>query len=223
MCLRGLARNVKSNKFQVGLLGLAYSAGEASAHNLGIRYPNFVETLVNTGEIASRLYSLYLSNLGQFGSIVFGGVDTQKYEGDLVTLNCFPRYGNVDNFRLSMSSVTMIDENGITTQLINETNREIGIFDSGSTAWLVEDTVYQKILNLTGFVPSPKPELARGLCVGVSNTTTLNFQFEGYQGNNATQAPLRVLLSQMVLPMFTATGGPYTGELPVQQPSKALP
>jgi hypothetical protein len=135
---------------QTRLLGLGYSVREASARNMGIRYPNFVETLVNTGQIASRLYSLYLSDLGRYGSIVFGGIDAQKYEGDLVTLNCLPRDDDVESFYLIMPNVTMVDENGITTQLINETNRQIGIFDSDSTAWEVEHTVYNKILNLTG-------------------------------------------------------------------------
>jgi hypothetical protein len=119
---------------QTGLLGLGYSSWEASALNLGIRYPNFVETLVNTGEIASRLYSLYLSDIGQYGSIIFGGVDTRKYEGDLVTLNCFPRDGYVDSFELSLPNVAMVDENGTTTQLVNETNVQFGFFDSGSAA-----------------------------------------------------------------------------------------
>jgi hypothetical protein len=196
---------------QTRLLGLGYSVREASARNMGIRYPNFVETLVNTGQIASRLYSLYLSDLGRYGSIVFGGIDAQKYEGDLVTLNCLPRDDDVESFYLIMPNVTMVDENGITTQLINETNRQIGIFDSGSTAWEVEHTVYNKILNLTGFVTPPNVSLPIGLCIQISNVTALNFQFRGYQGDNATQAPLRVPLAQMLLPAVTETG-PVTGK-----------
>jgi hypothetical protein len=196
---------------QTRLLGLGYSVREASARNMGIRYPNFVETLVNTGQIASRLYSLYLSDLGRYGSIVFGGIDAQKYEGDLVTLNCLPRDDDVESFYLIMPNVTMVDENGITTQLINETNRQIGIFDSDSTAWEVEHTVYNKILNLTGFVTPPNVSLPIGLCIQISNVTALNFQFRGYQGDNATQAPLRVPLAQMLLPAVTETG-PVTGK-----------
>lgn len=119
---------------QTGILGLGYSVEEASVQNVGIHYPNFVETLVNTGEIASRFYSLYLSDIGHYGSIIFGGVDTQKYEGDLVILNCLPQDGYVDNFQLSLPNVTMVDENGTTTQLVNETNVQFGFFDSGSAA-----------------------------------------------------------------------------------------
>jgi hypothetical protein len=124
-----LGRDVKTRGEQVGILGLGYSVREASARRIGIRYPYFVETLVNAGQIASRLYSLYLANLGQYGSIVFGDVDTQKYEGDLVTLNCLPHGDIVDNFWLMKTNVTMVDGNETATELINRTNTQLGVFD----------------------------------------------------------------------------------------------
>jgi hypothetical protein len=133
--LRGLARNVKPHGGkQVGILGLGYSVREADAHNLGIHYPNLVETLVIAGQIAPRLYSPHLSGHGQYGSIIFGGVDTQKFEGDLVTMNCFPTGDTVRNFGLVMSGVTIVDGNGTTTQLVDEANIQYGLFDSGATA-----------------------------------------------------------------------------------------
>jgi hypothetical protein len=81
----------------------------------------------------------------------------------------------------------------------------------------VETTVYNKILNLTGFEALPDLDLAIGPCVGVSNATAFDFQFRGHQGTNATQAPLRVLLSQMLLPVFAKTG-PVYGEFSVYWP-----
>ena len=162
-----MARNVKPSSEQSGLLGLGYSAEEASALNNGTRYPNFIETLVNAGEIASRFYSLYLSNIGQYGNIVFGGVDTKKFQGDLVTLNCLPRDGVINSFRLVMPNVTIVNENGTTTQLVNRTNAQFGFFDSGSSAWSVKDTIYNKIVDLTGFVSLPDGGAAICPCVEV--------------------------------------------------------
>ena len=188
---------MKTRGGQTGLLGLGYSINEGIAGNEEVSYPNFVETLVNAGEIASRFYSLYLSNLGQYGSIIFGGVDTQKFDGGLVTLNCMPAHGYVYDFAMRMPSVTMVDGNGTTVQLVNETNALYGVFDSGATAWRVEDIVYHEIVDLTGFVFSPEVGFAIRPCVEISNTTAFNFQFRGYEGNNATNAHLRVLLSQM--------------------------
>jgi hypothetical protein len=115
-----LGRDVKTRGEQVGILGLGYSVREASARRIGIRYPYFVETLVNAGQIASRLYSLYLANLGQYSSIVFGDVDT---------LNCLPHGDIVDNFWLMKTNVTMVDGNETATELINRTNTQLGVFD----------------------------------------------------------------------------------------------
>lgn len=196
---------------QYGILGLGYSVKEGSAMRNGIHYPNFVETLVNAGEIASRFYGICLSSPDRYGSIIFGGVDTQKFEGDLVTLNCMPRGGHVYDFGLSMPYMTMDDENGTTVQLVNETNAQYGVPDSGSNAWLVEETVYNRIVDLTGFVYSPEVELPVRPCVEVSNTTAFNFQFRGFEGGNATRAHLRVLLSKMVVPLLLPEG-PRTGE-----------
>lgn len=212
---------MKTRGEQSGLLGLGYSVKEASVGHNGTHYPNFVETLVNAGEIASRFYSLYLSNLGQFGSIIFGGVDTQKFDGDLVTLNCIPDDGDVYDFLLSMSEAKMTDENGTIIQLINRTNVQYGVFDSGATAWRVEDTVYHEIVDLTGFVFLPEVGFAIRPCVEVSNITAFDFQFRGYEGNNATHAHLRVLLSQMVFPLSTSEEA-YNGEPKTKTPSWSM-
>lgn len=143
-----------SNGIQEGLLGLACSLRESSVLTNGIQYPNFVETLVSAGAIASRLYSLPLSDLGQYGSIIFGGVDTQKFEGNLVTLNYFPVRSTTRNFQLTMSNLTMVSENGTATQLVSRNNTQHGFLDSGTTSWDVAEAVYNRIINLTGFVTS---------------------------------------------------------------------
>ncbi|KAK6001432.1 hypothetical protein QM012_002763 [Aureobasidium pullulans] len=207
----GLAHNVKPNTgIQMGLLGLGYSVNEGSALNNGTQYPNFIETLVTAGEIASRLYSIYLSNIGQYGSIIFGGVDTEKFQGNLVTLNCFPLGNNVRDFRLSMPSVTIVDANGTTTQIVSKNNTQYGFFDSGSTSWYVAEAVFTRIIEMTGFVYSPDLGLAIRTCADVSNTTAFDFQFAGWRGVNSTRAPLRVFLSQMVTPLVSVAGVPYT-------------
>lgn len=47
-------------------------------------YPNFVPTLVNQGLIKTSAYSLWLNDLkSESGTILFGGVDTAKFEGKL--------------------------------------------------------------------------------------------------------------------------------------------
>ena len=61
----GVADEVDSTTgFAVGLMGLGYSVNEASKR----QYPNVPEVLASSGEIASRLYSVWLNDVGAFTS-----------------------------------------------------------------------------------------------------------------------------------------------------------
>jgi hypothetical protein len=60
----GVADEVNSTTgFAVGLMGLGYSVNEASKRE----YPNIPEVLATSGEIASRLYSVWLNDVGKSG------------------------------------------------------------------------------------------------------------------------------------------------------------
>ena len=59
----GLASTVNSTTgFAVGLMGLGYSLNEATSDT----YPNMPEVLHNAGAINSRLYSVFLNELGTY-------------------------------------------------------------------------------------------------------------------------------------------------------------
>lgn len=61
----GVASNVNSTTgFAVGLMGIGYSQNEASE----IQYANMPEVLRDSGVINSRLYSIYLNDLGKLNS-----------------------------------------------------------------------------------------------------------------------------------------------------------
>jgi hypothetical protein len=58
----GVADKVNSTTgYAVGLMGLGYSINEASKRE----YPNIPEVLATSGEIASRLYSVWLNDVGE--------------------------------------------------------------------------------------------------------------------------------------------------------------
>jgi hypothetical protein len=58
----GVADEVQSTTgYAVGLMGLGYSFNEASRR----QYPNIPEVLASSGEIASRLYSIWLNDVGE--------------------------------------------------------------------------------------------------------------------------------------------------------------
>lgn len=76
----------------LGVIGLGYAAGQQGVWQGGAAtYPTFPEQLVNHGLVNLNAYSLYLGSLSSpAGSILYGGVDTAKIEGNLVTLPIQP-------------------------------------------------------------------------------------------------------------------------------------
>ena len=82
---------------QYGIMGVSYDGGESSicaseyynqtTCNINFTTPTVPDALYTGGYIQSRSYSLYLDDVAsKTGSILFGGVDTAKFTGDLVPL-----------------------------------------------------------------------------------------------------------------------------------------
>jgi hypothetical protein len=69
----GLANQTTS---VIGVIGIGYDMDEASLTS----YPNFIDQIVSQGLINTKAYSLYLDDMEEAtGSIIFGGVDTNKF------------------------------------------------------------------------------------------------------------------------------------------------
>ena len=78
-----------------GILGIGYITNEGAAASPDTpTYPNLPAALKNAGIINSNAYSLYLDDLdSSTGTLLFGGVDTSKYDGELTTFPVLPTYG----------------------------------------------------------------------------------------------------------------------------------
>lgn len=68
-------------------MGVGFDTNEAANQNPEGVYPSVMDNLQSAGIIHRKAYSLYLNDLqADKGAIIFGGVDTTKYTGDLVAL-----------------------------------------------------------------------------------------------------------------------------------------
>ena len=74
----GLANTTTSG---FGVIGIGFDENEASLTSItSVPYPNLIDQMVSQGLINTKAYSLYLDDLEEStGSIVFGGVDTNKF------------------------------------------------------------------------------------------------------------------------------------------------
>jgi hypothetical protein len=204
----GLAHEAKGNFLgnggYAGIMGLAYPATEALKEGLP-KYPTFVESLVGAKAIASRLFSLYLNEMSSYGSILFGGVDTEKYNGNLTTLNLLPsgtEETKVQLFALRLDQVITTHDDGTEETIVAPKELKGAVWpDSGTATWNVPTDTYNKIVNMTGVKMSGSNAVIP--CSKISNKTSLTFTFSG---NGTNKAQLEVSLSSFFIPATLADG-----------------
>lgn len=116
-----------------GILGIGYGYG------LTTTYPNFVDELALQNQTSVKAFSVGLgSKSEQEGAIVFGGVDTSKFAGNLVTLPIVPAADSPDGvprYWVSMNNVSLTPPNGVTKTYAN-TGMDV-FLDTGATLSLL--------------------------------------------------------------------------------------
>lgn len=126
---------VSQSSTHIGVFGIGFNSLEADVQKNNIQYDNYPALLAKQGVISKEAYSLYLNDVGQQGTVLFGGIDRAKYSGSLVKL---PLAGDPARLSVVLNDVTT---NGHTSSVGKPVT-----LDSGSTfSYLPEDS-----LNLLG-------------------------------------------------------------------------
>lgn len=124
-----------------GILGIGH--GE----NVTIRYKNFVDELQAQGVTGTKAFSLALgSKSEQEGVIIFGGLDTGKFAGPLVTQPIVPAAQSPDGvprYWIDMNYMSLTPPSGNVKKYSNST---MAVFlDSGATLTLLPQTLADTI------------------------------------------------------------------------------
>ena len=175
-----------------GVLGIGYSALEAEVQNeQGQPYANLPASMVNQGLIQSNAYSLWLDDLASStGSILFGGVDTDKYHGSLQTLPIQQVQGQYLEMIIVLTGASLVD--GTTNTSVATTELPVGVLlDSGSTLSYLPTQMTEKIYSALSVTWNQRMQSAFCACSLANSSTTINFLFSGVQ--------IAVPLSEMVL------------------------
>ncbi|GEQ68880.1 hypothetical protein JCM33374_g2549 [Metschnikowia sp. JCM 33374] len=125
------ARSTSTGGF--GVLGVADRNQEATP----TQYDNLPWALQKAGVIPKASYSLILNRVGQSGSVLFGGIDTAKYNGKLAQYSIDTRAGGL----------------GITLQTLGMEGHEypagVAVFlDSGTTLGLLNSQLMARLDNV---------------------------------------------------------------------------
>lgn len=186
-----------------GILGIGFELNEA-AETL---YSNLVSELVNQSIISTLAYSLYLNDLySSTGNILFGGVDTEKFIGELEIVPVLPDAisGNYSSFTVGLTAVSFADSNGTTynASLSSFDGSVKSILDSGTTLSYLPDALATDIFDAVGAYLYTSFSDSTGLAlVDCSLDTTFTFKI------NNTFA-LTVPADELVLDEFDQSGIP---------------
>lgn len=142
----GLANQTASG---TGVLGIGFTANEAAE----TMYPNLVDQMVAQDFIPTKAYSLYLNDYqSSTGSILFGGVDTEKFIGGLTVIPILPdaQTQNFTSFTVGMTAVSYSFPNGTTGNASLQGGSLDAVLDSGTTLSYFPDNVATPLFEALG-------------------------------------------------------------------------
>ena len=176
-----------------GVMGIGYPALEVQSINNGDPpYANIPQAMVEQGLIQSNAYSLWLDDLASSsGSILFGGVDTDKYHGSLSTLPIQPEQGTYLEMIVTLTGVSLT-QNGKNTSMTT-TDLPAGVLlDSGSTLTYLPATLAQNLYKALNVQYSSRGRRAICDCSLAQSNGTIDFSFSGV----VISVPLREMVLQ---------------------------
>jgi hypothetical protein len=191
-----------------GVLGIGFPANEAAVEE----YPNIIDQLADQGLINSRAYSLYLNDRrSSSGTILFGGIDTDKFIGDLKVLPILKGSGsNYTHFAVRMTSITT-DNDGTTTTALQSSSGIAAILDSGTTLSYVPDDISVELVKaLNAYTDYVSTGLTFIDCGLLTSDLTITFGF----GTGSTTATIVVPVTEMILDMLQGLERYFPDDLP---------
>lgn len=198
--------NVKELQFGIGyrssspegILGIGYAINEAVVGYGGLDpYDNLPVKLQKDGAIAANAYSLWLNDLdASTGSILFGGVDTAKFHGELKTLPIIPSAGQYAEFVIAL---TGMGQNGQNNSVF--TNRNIPVLlDSGSSLMYLPNDIVKTLFSKYNARWNANTQAAEVNCNLANQEGSLDFNFSG--------VPISVPINELVVTISVSRGQP---------------
>ena len=159
-----------------GIMGIGYATNEATSNP----YPNLVDQMVSQGLIASRTYSLYLNDLdSSSGTIIFGGVETQKFSGTLGTVPINQNSGAITAFTISLTGIGVTSSN-CTTAVSPAMSYPVNVLlDSGTTFMNLPIAIADAIASVLGATADPFTFYDLPNCDLLSSNGSIDFEFSG--------------------------------------------
>ncbi|OAA64180.1 aspartic-type endopeptidase [Niveomyces insectorum RCEF 264] len=184
-----------SSSSSQGILGIGYAVNEVQVGRAGLTpYPNLPAQMLADGVVQSNSYSLWLNDLdANTGSILFGGVDTAQYSGQLHTLPIQRQAGVFSEFLITLTGLQLGGDT------IGKDMALAVLLDSGSSLTYLPDALVQAIYNQVGANYDASEGAAYVPCSLANRAdASLSFAFSG--------PTITVGVDELVLDLVTANG-----------------
>lgn len=170
-----------------GVFGISYRSGEFSIFEQGWSHPTIYEEMVIQGLIERSAYSLYLNDLESGdGSILFGGIDSTKYHGDLTALplQSTSKNGSTNAFWVALTNVSIQDDQGTRSLMPDNVTGVYALLDSGTTTTRLPDDVWNALVEGLGLIVGTKIPMAP--CALADLDSGITFTLGGPSGPSFT-------------------------------------
>ena len=187
-----------------GVLGIGYVSNEVQVNRGGGQsYPNLPQAMVQGNLITTNAYSLWLNDLdANTGSILFGGVNKDKYHGDLATIPIIKEFGAYLEFIIALTGVKITDGSSSTSLDSSSSLPTAALLDSGSSLMYLPNDITEAIYNNVDAVYDSQNGIAYVACSLANNASTLDFDFSGQT--------IQVPYNELVLDIGSSSGQPLT-------------
>lgn len=177
-----------------GILGIGYELNEVQVGRAGLDpYQNLPSQMKADGLIQSNAYSLWLNDLdANTGSILFGGVDTAQFKGELATLPIQQNSGVYAEFLITLTSLSL----GGT--VLADNLAQAVLLDSGSSLTYLPDSIVEDIYTELDAQYDSSSGVAYIPCNIENQNTSLTFSFSGVE--------ITVGMDELALDLVTASG-----------------
>ncbi len=174
-----------------GILGIGYVADEGQVNGANQKgYSNLPQAMADGGLMKSNAYSLWLDDVdASTGSILFGGVDTDKYHGSLQTLPIQKEFDRYAEFIITLSGMGLSNE-GRNTSLTTDLPTAV-ILDSGSSLTYLPNNLTSAIYSALQVTYNHNDGIAYADCGLADQNITLDFTF--------TSPSISVPISELII------------------------
>jgi len=188
-----------------GAIGLGYSSLQGNPLN-------FVELLRDSGVISSRLFSLYLGGASVdgsgYGTVLFGGIDPARYQGEFTTLNIINgtsmATGVQYDYVIPITSIDAVNSStGIQTTIFPTSGDPQNYSSIPSAVWLespfwaLPHAAFNQLLATTFFFVDDNGNCA---CSHQNDSVVLRVTFGG-------EATVDVPMRDLLVPVYNTTTG----------------